>query len=173
MVYLALVAAAPAHFRDGFFRHIAEAPPEAGIYKTHDYPPETFVEGDRVVYLFGNPERIVRSVLFTDRRFKEEHFRNFGREYRGNKESLMQHDGLGLLEHFRSWKNRRTGVPTMFLHYDAIWENLGALREFVGLDLKLPDRLPPRELPALGLSVDFTALKAEMGEPVFYRPSHA
>lgn len=171
VVYVALAGAAPVHFRKEFFQLFREVPMQPGIYKTHDYPPERFTEGDRVIYLFGDPDRIVRSVLFTDRAFKEEHFRNFGREFVNNKESLEKRDGLGLLEHFRAWKNATVSAPIMFLHYDVIWENLGALREFTMLDVTLPMWTPPRELPETRLDVDFTALKEEMTEPVFYRQS--
>lgn len=171
LIYVCLAAAAPAHFRKGFFRCIADAPSEAGIYKTHDYPPQAFAEGDRVVYLFGEPERIVQSVLFTDRRFKEEHFRNFRREYLSDEESLLLHDGLGLGEHFRAWKYHSTALATIFLHYEAIWANLELLRDFTGLDLKLPARIPPRQLPAIDLKADFTSLRGEMAEHVFMRPA--
>jgi len=167
---LSLAAAAPSHYRKGFFRCIADAPCEAGIYKTHDYPPKAFAEEDRVLYLFGEPERIVQSVLFTDRRFKEEHFRNFGREYLSDEESLLLHDGLGLCEHFRSWKHHSSGIPTIFLHYEAIWANLEILRDFTKLDLKLPERISPRELPAIDLKADFTDLRGEMAERFFMRP---
>jgi hypothetical protein len=169
LVYASLAAAAPAHFRKGFFRCFADAPSEAGIYKTHDYPPRAFAKGDRAVYLFGVPERIVQSVVFTDRHFKEQHFLNFGREYLSDKESLLRHDGLGLLKHFRSWKHHSSGMPTMFLHYEAIWENLKLLREFTGLDVKLPKRMPPRKLPAINLKADFSDLRREMAELVFMR----
>lgn len=173
MVYLALAAAAPAHYRRGFHRHFSEAPPEAGIYKTHDYPPKTFADGDRVVYLFGDPERIVRSVLFTDRRFKEDHFRNFGREYRNDEESLLLRDGLGLREHFHAWKNTSSGIPTIFLHYESIWDEIEALRTFTGLVVNLPDRKPTRELPAILLKTNFSELRGEMDELVFLRPAAA
>lgn len=171
LIYVSLAAAAPAHFRKGFFRGIADAPSDAGIYKTHDYPPQAFNEGDRVVYLFGQPERIVQSVLFTDRRFKEEHFRNFGREYRNDEESLLLCDGLGLGEHFRAWKYHSCGMPMIFLHYEAIWASLKLLCDFTGLDLKLPKRVPPRKLPAIALKADFTSLRGEMAEHVFMRPA--
>lgn len=170
LVYLSLAAAAPSHFRKGFVRFIADAPTEAGIYKTHDYPPQAFAEEDRVVYLFGEPERIVQSVVFTEQPFKEEHFRNFGREYLSDEESLLLHDGLGLREHFHSWKHNSSGIPTLFLHYEAIWANLKLLRDFTGLDLKLPERIAPRALPAIDLKADFTDLRREMAELVFMRP---
>jgi len=170
LVYLSLADAAPSHFRKDFFRHIADAPSESGIYKTHDYPSPALGTGDRVIYLFGEPERIVQSLFFLEPSFKEEHFQNFGREYRGDEESLLRHDGLGLGEHFRSWKYYSSGTPILFLHYETIWANLQLLRDFTGLNLHLPERVPPRVLPAIDLRVDFRTLRGEMTERVFLRP---
>lgn len=162
LVYLACVAAARQTTGRGFFRHFREVPPEPGVYKTHDYPPHDYNAEDKFVYLVGNPERIVRSVIHTDRFFKEEHFRNFGREFRSDEDSLVNRDGLGLSEHFFAWKKAAAAMPVLFLHYEAIWENEAALRDFTGLDVRLPERQQPRNLPEVPLRVDFSNLQRSL-----------
>jgi len=116
---------------------------ERGVtYKTHDYPHALKGrDAAKAIFIFGSAVDAARSAYVLGRReraWMRGHAQNLKRPGVAA-EDLLQRDALGFLDQARAWSNF-TGVPTLCVRFEEIWDRVDRLREFTGLPLVLPPR---------------------------------
>ncbi|MBU0761723.1 MAG: hypothetical protein KKD39_01745 [Candidatus Altiarchaeota archaeon] len=107
----------------------------------------------KAIYLFGDP---VTSVISLFRRFS---FKSICTQLdvdscrcpdnmRLDEYALKGEDILGLKAHFDSWakcNQDERSYPIMLLRYDGLWESLGDVFDFVGLNKDKIDSFPEKQ----------------------------
>lgn len=121
----------PLHFIDNDLNY---------LIKTHDVcrmgeNPET-----RVIYLYDSPYAVVNSFMSQPEQFKIDGFPNFGKNYISDEVSLVNNDGLGLLNNYLTWVYKSLGI--MFIHYNMLFESSDMISEYIGYGIVLPERQP-------------------------------
>ena len=114
------------------------------VYKTHGLASELPENhGVKVIFLFGSATDAALSVrACRDRygaRWIKQHFEHL--RAAGPFEDLGARDVLRFGEQLDGWIGK-TGTPRMILHYDAVWDHVQTLSDFVGVPVRLPPRHP-------------------------------
>lgn len=112
------------------------------VYKSHALAEEFTNEGAlRAVFLFGSASDAALSVLACEKRYGrdwiDQHFAHL--RANGSFEDLPNHDVLRFEEQVRGWIGR-DGLPRLILRYDAIWDHVDELADFLRLPIILPER---------------------------------
>jgi hypothetical protein len=104
-------------------------------------PPVSFNPGFRYIYVFGDPVPAIISLF--RRGYHTPQARKLQRGCRGPKlppEMTIEdyarggRDLFGFERHFDNYYERHLIHPTLFVRYEALWENLNAIRDFLGFD---------------------------------------
>ncbi|MGH8045721.1 MAG: hypothetical protein ACREKL_00620 [Chthoniobacterales bacterium] len=124
------------HFRE---RHIVNCHKDGDNLKHLPVPAVSFNPAFRYIYIFGDP---VPSVISLFRRgFHVLQARKLHRGDSGPQPELRMtikefaaggRDLFGFERHFDNYYERHLIHPTLFVRYDALWENLDAIRDFLG-----------------------------------------
>jgi len=125
---------------------IVHIPPKNGhMYFTHRDATDV-LNNSKVVHIYANPINIAISVNEGGRGFgksesEKEHFiQKFYRYKEANhdkRELWTKQDVLGLKQHFLSWY-RPNPFQTLSIKYEKLWDNVGAINDFLNIELKLP-----------------------------------
>jgi hypothetical protein len=112
----------------------------AAIYKSHDLPPIAMApKRVRIVFLYGTPSDValslVRAWRLKGREWMLDHFLHM--HAIGTFDELLERDVLQLGIRLSTWPNYR-GAETLCLRYEALWNKLEVLEEFVGFRVQLP-----------------------------------
>lgn len=107
-------------------------------YKTHDCAPIHIHKGVKTVYLFGDVFNIIASnfAKFSNKGTLVNHMKHFHADPKIAVDMLTK-DVFGLEHQFDSWNQRRT-YPIMLVRYETMWDNLEAIRSYLGLPVELP-----------------------------------
>lgn len=111
-------------------------------YKTHDYPPGNTSIPCRSLYVFGDPVEASVSAYERARSNPEwlsEHCGHL-RVEQCDTASILARDALQMGPHLRAWLEQ-TRVPTLFVRYERMWEEVQAISNFMGFPVTLPPRL--------------------------------
>jgi hypothetical protein len=120
-------------------RHCVNCHQDADNLKHLPIPAVSFNPAFRYIYVFGDP---VPSVISLFRRgFYVLQARKLQRGYPGPPLPRMPireyaaggRDLFGFERHFDNYYERHLIHPTLFVRYDALWENLDRIRDFLGL----------------------------------------
>jgi hypothetical protein len=104
-------------------------------------PPVSFNPRFRYIYLFGDPVPAIISLF--RRGYQTPQARKLQRGCRGPRpgpEMTIEdyarggRDLFGFERHFDNYFERHLIHPTLFVRYEALWENLDAIRDFLGFD---------------------------------------
>ena len=119
--------------------YLADADIQDGeIIKTHDRAPDVIPDHWRVIYLYGDPDVIRRSVMTQSEDWKRVHFDHFGKVFVDDQMSLIDGDGLDLIGNAASWVGRDN---VLHIHYDELFESTELISEFLGITITLPKRI--------------------------------
>lgn len=125
------------------------------VYKTHALPSELSVDEDlRVVFVFGTPSVAAQSVYACRERYGEDwvaqHFSHM--RANGDFDELLDADVLRMEEQIEEWLSQED-LSVLGLRYDALWQNVDALSEFVGFRVDLPPRRARKSASIVGTEV--------------------
>lgn len=114
------------------------------VYKTHGLAHELPTNsGARVIFLFGSATDAALSVLACHSRYGphwiEQHFEHL--RATGEFSDLGESDVLRFGEQLDGWIGK-SGTPRLILNYDAVWDHVQTLSDFVGVPVQLPPRRP-------------------------------
>ena len=112
------------------------------VAKTHDLPYQLAAPKNlKVVFLYGRPSDSIISLMGCQQRHGEawmkEHFDHMHAS--GSYEDILRRDVLGLEEQIDAWA-RVPHVAILGMRYETLWQNIGVLNQFLGYDVRLPDR---------------------------------
>ncbi len=115
------------------------------VYKTHDYPPSARLPPfTRVIYTFADPVDVVFSVITQGRKhgrvWLEDHCCHM-RAPISEIDNIQTVDALRLERHFKAWMQPQA-FPVMLVKYNAIWDHLDDISDFLGMTLELPPYRP-------------------------------
>ena len=137
-LFFAIRACVPPH-EGRFVHYLADADiQDAEIIKTHDRAPDVIPDHWRVIYLYGDPDVIRRSVMAQSEEWKRVHFEHFGKVFVDDQVSLVDSDGLDLMGNRSSWRNLDN---VLHIHYDDLFESAEVISEFLGVTITLPKRI--------------------------------
>ena len=115
-------------------------------------PPLTQNKNVQAIYVFGDP---VMATISLFRRqyhhtgsvaFQAFHPVDFIIPYEMTLAEYVaaQKEGLYLERHFKNWQEMATPYPVLFVRYEAIHDQLEAIRDYLGLSQAFIDTFPPR-----------------------------
>lgn len=111
-------------------------------YKSHDYPTPSLRRDARVLYVFGDPVDATHSVAqrvdSLGHEWLEEHCRHL-RVEPFSPETLFERDALRIKDHLQSWLEQ-DHVAAAFVRYEAMWDHLQEVSDFVGFEVILPPK---------------------------------
>lgn len=112
------------------------------VYKTHGLAEELPANsGAKVVFLFGSATDAALSVLTCRERYGARwidlHFEHL--RANGSFDDLGSNDVLRFGDQLDGWIGK-TETERLILHYDALWDNIDTLSDFVGTRVQLPAR---------------------------------
>lgn len=112
------------------------------VYKTHGLAEELPADsGAKVVFLFGSATDAALSVLACRDRYGaawiDLHFEHLRAQ--GTFDDLGRTDVLRFGDQLDGWIGK-TGTDRLILHYDALWDHVDTLSDFVGVPVQLPAR---------------------------------
>ena len=111
----------------------------APVIKTHDIFRKAFSDRAKYIFVFGDPLESAQSVA----QMGEKHGVNWIEEHifhlvgRGNPREIFEKDVLNYEAQLKSWGDSK-GV--FVVHYDDLWNKSEELKEFLGFELRLPER---------------------------------
>lgn len=118
------------------------------VYKTHDLAPSKLPKNVGVIFTYTHPHDIVRSVLNREQdkgtRWVRKHFEHLKADF-SNYKRILEFDALNLEQNFESWYKSHD-YPVMCIKYEAMWDNIKAIRKFTGLNVELPAFKPRKDL---------------------------
>lgn len=115
-------------------------------YKSHDYPPNILPSNTRMIYVFGDPVAATMSAYRyagESPAWLERHCEHLRAPICG-REELLERDVLHIEAHLEAWLTQTNGTVA-FARFETLWDYQSQLSEFVGLDVRLPQRRPRRE----------------------------
>lgn len=118
------------------------------VYKTHALAEEwPLASAGKAVFVFGRASAAVLSVLECRRRYGPEWIAAHLLHLRANGpfEQLVERDILRFREQIDGWVSL-ANVPRLIVRYDALWENMATLSDFLGVRVELPPRRPRSEI---------------------------
>jgi len=109
------------------------------VYKTHDYPPESFPAKAKLVFLFGNPMDIAVSAHRKINEWGAMHHRHCRSDCFLANDQILHEDSLQLSRMFDAWM-RPHSFEFASLRYEALFqaEVHARLCEYLGFKLILP-----------------------------------
>lgn len=147
------------------------------VYKTHDFPDHLEAPDHlKVIYVFGDPLDIVRSVLSCEEKrgiaWIEEHFLHLKAAFE-DYAHIFDKDVLRMGDQIDAWL-RPQKFRLLTVKYDAIWEHEQGIADFLELPIKLPVR-QPRESSDVTISAEqmrkFEATYSEQIERIAKAPA--
>lgn len=112
------------------------------VYKTHALAEEMRAgHGEKIVFLFGLASDAAGSVISCRQRYGrewvDEHFLHM--RANGTFEELSERDVLRFAEQLEGWLGLE-GVDLLAIRYEALWEKVDELSNFLGFRIVLPPR---------------------------------
>lgn len=111
----------------------------APVIKTHDLYRKDFVDQAKFIFVFGDPFESAQSVIQMGRKhgliWIEEHIYHLAG--RGNPYEIFERDVLNYEALIKSWGDAE-GVYV--IHYNDLWNEIEQISEFLGFELRLPER---------------------------------
>ena len=116
------------------------------------YPPLDYtVQRDfRALYMVADPRDAILSVF--RRGYQHWHIQRMEGDvslwnYSWNLEQFLSHeyDHFRIREHFDNWTKARRSYPIMIIKYDALWDHLSEVFEFIGAPLESTEEFPSRK----------------------------
>ena len=123
-----------------FIREYPEKYIGGNVYKTHLYP-GIYPKKCKILFTFGRPLDIILSVINRveqDPSWGTAHFKNFNADW-SNFNLILQKDVLNLEKMFDCFYKKQT-CDIICLRYETLWENQNTISEFLGWNLKLPEK---------------------------------
>jgi len=112
---------------------------KAPVLKTHDLFRSEFAHRAKYIFIFGDPLESAQSVEQMGKKhgiaWIEEHIHHLVGS--GSPEDIFEKDVLNYEEQLKSWGNAQ-GV--FIVHYDDLWGKEVELSQFLGYELRLPER---------------------------------
>ena len=110
-------------------------------YKTHGFPdqlPNDFA--GKIIFIYGDPVNAALSILNCKNKFGEKWFHSHLNHLFAHESFLAdEKDPFQFSRQVYSWiKHKRN--PLLFLRYEALWENINEISQFLGFGISLPPR---------------------------------
>lgn len=115
------------------------------VYKTHGFPGEVRPHPQlRGVFVFSSASEAAISVLACmdtyGRPWVQQHLHHLRAS--GPVEEIVVRDVLRFGDQLDTWLGGSAAFPVLALRYEALWDNIDALAQFVGFPVILPTRRP-------------------------------
>lgn len=133
-------------------RHKVNTPSDEDGLKHMPMSPISFNPDFRYVFVFGDP--VAATVSLFRRDYHSLQSRKLQRGYRPYRHiprtmtldeyARQGEDLLGFERQFLNYYERHLIHPTLFLRYDTLWDNLGTLREFLGISVEEMKEFPAK-----------------------------
>ncbi|MDT9266490.1 tetratricopeptide repeat protein [Limnospira sp. PMC 1223.20] len=142
-----IVAGIPRSGTTMIFRVLAGLPPGnttprhyfSSVKKTHALAPQKLPKEYKVIFIFGD---VINSIISTkSSRYDKFHFLNCGCTKDPENTDIYLEDALNYTAMFESW-NQDNGYPVISVRYEAIYNNVDRISEFLGINLILPPFKP-------------------------------
>lgn len=114
------------------------------VYKTHDFPGKALTEvSSKTIFVFGLASDAAISVLSCRSRYGDDwvnaHLMNLNAN--GGVDELCARDVMRIGEQVAAWASYREG-NVIAVRYEALWDNVDKLSDFLELNIKLPNKIP-------------------------------
>ncbi len=133
-------------------RHTINAPSDEDGFKHMPIPPVSLNPDFRYVFVFGDP--VAATISLFRRGYHALQSRKLQRGYRPycwiplsmtlEEYADQGEDRLFFERQFLNYSERHLINPTLFLHYEKIWDNLDLLQDFLGVSSEEMSGFPPR-----------------------------
>lgn len=128
-LFYSLLACIPPH-AGRFVPRLAETEIVDGeIIKTHDFAPDVLPDNWKVIYTYGNFDKIERSASKHPQEWLEAHLYHLGIDE-------LTEDNLKA--NYNSWKKHDR---VLFIHFDQLFESADIISKYLGIDIVLPKRI--------------------------------
>lgn len=111
------------------------------VYKTHSYPNNIQNKNSLLIFMYGNPYDIVKSVHCTKGLNKHMHYKHLKSKF-NNVTRWKFEDTLNLEKLFDTWvdfvESGKNINDVLFIRYESLYENINKLNDILNLSLNLP-----------------------------------
>lgn len=117
-------------------------------FKHTSIPPLTLTPNLKAIYIYGDPIKATASLF--RRNYHHAHARTITGKTLPKNMTLEEYatqleDCFQFENHYYNWRNRDTAYPILFIKYNAIWESIDAIFDFLELPSNLKSKFPAKK----------------------------